>query len=298
MKSIGVDVGGSKISACVVTHKGKVLKNVIVPTPSKKGKDAIIKAICDAITRLNESCAAGVGIALPGFVDKKGKVIFAGGTLTSLVGTNIKKRIEKKVLLPTHIENDANCFTFAEALFGAAKKQEIVLGIIWGTGIGSGIVVKKSILAGSKGGAGELGQISLYHDNKKNPCTTIEELCSGKNILRRYRRLGGTTVYKTATDLLKKKRDVVARQVADDAILNLAKMIAILTHVHNPSVIVLGGGLANAPQEVYKKIASYARKFTHPVYRKSLKLKKFSLRDDAGAIGAAQLVFTKQTPNK
>ena len=162
--AIGIDVGGTKIEGAIVDNNGKIYSSKRIPTQSDKGSNQIIRNIIDVVNSLMNNSnmnIKGIGVSLPGFVDDSGKIVFGGGTLTSMKGVNLKNKLEKKLNLPVFIENDANCFALAEAVYGAGKKSKVVLGIIWGTGIGGGIVINKRVYSGSYGGAGEFGHIVI-----------------------------------------------------------------------------------------------------------------------------------------
>lgn len=300
MYVIGIDFGGTKIEGSVVNSKGKISLTKRIPTPScNKGKEQIIKGIISVINYLKKESnkkIKGIGISLPGFVDGYGKIVFGGGTLTCLVRTNLKKEIEKKVRLPVYIENDANCFALAEATYGAGRKQKVVVGVIWGTGIGGGLVVDKQIYSGAFGGASEFGHMVIDPEVKKGPkcgCgqrACLEMLSSGKNISRLYKQRGGKIKNANPRQIYDSK-EAVSKKIINDAIHYLGIGLATLVNVFNPDVIVLGGGVSNLPLPVYTRIKKEVKRYALPILTKSLKIRKHSISDSSGILGAAALVI-------
>ena len=259
---IAIDFGGTKIEGSIVDKKGKIGATKRVSTEAKKGKDQILKNIIAVINHLKSNFnknIKGVGISLPGFIDKKGRLVFGGGTLTCLVGVNLKRELERRTKLPVFLENDANCFALAEAVYGAGKNHGIVLGVIWGTGIGGGIIINKHVYSGSFGGAGEFGHMVIDPTIIRGPkcgCgqyACLEMLSSGKNIARLYKKKGGK-IKTTHVKAIYESKERASKEVIDDAIHYLGVGLANIVNVLNPDIIVLGGGVSKLPDVVYKKL--------------------------------------------
>jgi glucokinase len=297
--AIGVDFGGTKIEGSIISERGAVKDTYRVPTQASKGRKQIINNIVTVIQHLkSKRRVAGVGISMPGFIDHTGKVVFGGGTLTSLQGVNLKKELERRVKLPVFIENDANCFALAEAAYGAGKKHRVVLGVIWGTGIGSGIVIDKHVFSGSFGGAGEFGHIVIDPTITKGPkcgCGQrgcLEILASGKNIMRRYKKAKGKIPNANPRQIYF-SNERVAKQVIADAVHYLGIGLATAVNILNPGVIVLGGGVSKLPKPVYGRLKKEVKKYALPSLTKKLKVLRHSISDAAGTIGAAALVLKR-----
>lgn len=297
--AIGIDMGGTKIEGSIVNQKGKILKTIRRPTETHKSKGTIIGNIVGVISDLHKTKTGkikGVGLSLPGFVNEQGRIIFGGGTLTKFVGVNLKKELKKKTGLPVFLENDANCFALAESVYGAGKKHDVVLGVIWGTGVGGGIVVKNKLFRGSFGGAGEFGHILIDPSITTGPkcgCGQrgcLEMLSSGKNIMRKYQVKGGKIPNANPRQIYYSK-EKVAKEVISDAINYLGIGIAILVTILNPDIIVLGGGVSKLPNAAYKRLRRDVTFHCSPVFTKNLKIVRHKISDSVGILGAAELVF-------
>ncbi len=297
--AIAIDMGGTKIKGVLIDEKYRITDEVLLLTEAAKGRTKVISNITRAILAIKNKTdkkIKGVGISMPGFVDSSGKVVFAGAALRSLVGTNLKQAIMKNTGLNVYLENDANCFALAEAVHGAGKGHNVVLGIIWGSGVGGGIVMNKKVFSGAFGGAGEFGHIVLEPGIKTGPkcgCgqrACLEMLSSGVNISRMYIKKGGKIKNANPKDIYLSK-EKIAKEVIGDAIHYLGLGISILVNTINPDIIVVGGGVSQLPEPVYAKLRKEVKKYAVPILTKDLKIVRFKVSNDAGAIGAAALVF-------
>ncbi|MFC1742255.1 ROK family protein [Nanoarchaeota archaeon] len=292
--SIGIDMGGTKIEGCIADEKGKIIFRYRTHTDADKGKTSVLKNILYVIDTLighNKGIKlSGIGIGIPGFTDKKGKVIFMPNV--PLVGTNLKKSLEKKYRLKVSIDNDANLFAYAEYLFGAGKNASSLLGLIVGTGVGGGIIIDGNIIHGSNGGAGEVGQQVIDKRAKKIHETknTFNSFCSGPGIVRRYKEAGGKLINPDPQDIFRSKGHPAIR-VIDDEYNYLAMLLGSLTNTLSLDRIVLGGGVSNDLDP--KRLLRETRRFTIRSMAKTLKIKKNKLGDSSGVLGAAMLVFSQ-----
>ncbi len=198
--AIGVDIGGTKIEADLVNSSGRILFRNRVKTDADKPKKKIINNIVEAINSVKNFAnkkgvkVNGVGIGTPGFVLPNGKTVLIVN-IPAFEGINLIKDLEKKVRTKVFHDNDANCFALAEHMYGAAKNHRISVCIIWGTGIGAGIIINDRIYSGSNGAAGEFGH-SVIKPDAKIRCTCgkkgdIESLCSAPNLVKYYKYYGG-----------------------------------------------------------------------------------------------------------
>ena len=169
--SIGVDVGGTKISAAAVQN-GKILSEVLeFMTPDNIGD--LLNTIFEAIEILkNQYKAKFVGVATAGAVNlENSKVSGSTGNLPEGYGNlELKKMIEEKFNVKAFIENDANAAAYAEYKVGNAKGHKNTIIITLGTGIGGGILIEGKLLRGKSGVAAEVGHIPIQQ-GKKRPCT-------------------------------------------------------------------------------------------------------------------------------
>ena len=169
MNAIGVDVGGTKIAAGVVTSKGEVLNEARYPTAATK--ELLIEGIAQAITEVRDGFeVGGVCIAAPGTVmTAENKVIFAPN-LHAIEGIPLKDVIEERTRLPVTVENDANAAAWGEFRFGAGSEVEHLVFLTLGTGIGGGVITHGVLLRGAQGAGGELGHVTVQANGPRCSC--------------------------------------------------------------------------------------------------------------------------------
>ena len=152
---LSIDVGATKIAYALVTNKKQISRVLITPTLKKN-----LVAKIEEIINQHKNLISGIGIGMPGSVLDDGTVTGLGN-IKNFPKINLKISLQKKFKLPVCVDNDANAFTLAESLYGAGKKYRNVVGIVLGTGIGTGIVLNKKILRGLNGLGGEYGHFIL-----------------------------------------------------------------------------------------------------------------------------------------
>jgi len=280
---IGIDLGGSKIKGILMDEQGKIVNSTEKPTESGKPRKEIIDNILEIISYLKTEHTDAIGIATPGFVLPNGEMACMPN-IKQLEGFNLKEELERKTRLNVYVENDANCFALAEQKKGAGKGSENVIGVIIGTGVGTGIIFNGHIYRGAIGGAGECGHTKLVVGGEVKE---VEELISGPNLVRKYEELSGKKAYSPA--VLANKSDEAAEKVYNAFIFFAGLFFANLINTFNPDIIVVGGGVSNLP--FYHDIKKIVNVYAHPALRKVCQIKKNSLGDDSGVIGAAELAL-------
>ncbi len=278
---IGLDIGGTKIYGARFNQYFKVEQESKFPTEAKKGKKQVLKNIISVLKKIiDPKSTKAIGISWAGLINSEKGIIRFAPNIPGFKNIPLAKIISQKFSLPTFIENDAKLFTLAEARQGVAKNLPHVVGIIIGTGIGSGIIVNHELYHGADGFAGELG-----HCFFSTPKTIeIEKELAGP-ALNKYSQARFNLPFE---ELIKNTK---ARQFI---IKKLALFIYNLTLLHNPSTVVFGGGIG---QNVLPLIAKNLTKEVHTLLKKrnyDLRVNlKFSRLKNGGALGAALLAQEK-----
>ncbi|MCF7798551.1 ROK family protein [Candidatus Woesearchaeota archaeon] len=289
MVVIALDIGGTKIKAAIVSPQQKILKSIVVPTRRQKGKTYVLNTIDVLIQGLlaGKENITAIGISVPGIIRPDGKQLFAGNALSFLEGINLKNRLEKKFELPVVIANDADCFALAEATITGFPKASKVLGVIWGTGLGAGIVKRKnksqwSIVTEPL----EIGQTLVVHPHTKK-LVRQEMIVGGAYMLKEY----NTTAKDKAGSVsdIYTAKNKQAKDVMQNAIEHLGKTLGNLVTILQPDVIVLGGGVSRLPQPVYTKLKTLMKKYALPTCYTGVQFKRHTISADAGLLGAAIL---------
>ena len=251
---IGIDLGGTKIEIAALDASGASLARKRVDTPvGDYGAtvDAIVSLVHGVEGEL--ACEASVGIATPGARSlATGRIKNANSTC--LNGRPLKEDLERLLGREVRLANDANCFALSEAIDGAGRGAEVVFGVILGTGVGGGIVVRRRVLTGVNAIAGEWGHNALplprAEDHPLPLCYCgrrgcIETFLSGPSLAADHARRTGARL--DAVEIVRRMREGESECIAsieryED---RLARSLAVVINVLDPDVIVLGGGLSN-----------------------------------------------------
>ncbi|MFH1589543.1 MAG: ROK family protein [archaeon] len=276
---LGIDVGGSKIEGALVNDKGIIVDKLRHDTEASKGRKTVLNNILFVAKTLNNDDVTSIGLGLPGAIDNSGNLVFSTN-LPFLNGMNVAKFLENELKKKVKQENDANCFVWAERRFGAAKGHRNVVGVIYGTGIGAGIVINGEIYRGTIGAAGEIGY-TIIANNK-----SFEELCAGPGIVKRYNEEQGRIENPTAKKIFESKESV-ARRIVDETYKYLGMGFANVITTLNPEIIVVGGGISNQP--IYRRLMLEVGKHVNPALIKHISIVQNKLGDSSGVIGAAFL---------
>ncbi len=295
--TIGIDLGGTKIEGVLLDQTGSILHRERIPTEQQGGYEPVLNRILQLVQRLRERAdgevAPTIGIGTPGAISARTGLLKNSNTIC-LNGRPLQDDLERGLQAPVRIENDANCFALAEALHGAGRQAEMVFGVILGTGVGGGIVLRGRLWSGPNRIAGEWGHHSIDPNGPRCYCGQrgcVESLVSGPALEAAYRELAGHAagppIRVPEIARLAEAGDPAASAVIENWLDWFSHALANLIDILDPSVIVLGGGLSNLSLLYDRGIAKVAaRVFDEGLHTPIL---RHALGDSAGVIGAALL---------
>ena len=249
----GVDLGGTKIEGAIVdiAQAGRALWRVRVPTESQHGYDHVLGQTGKLIEELEAASGLprpdAIGFGTPGTVEP------ATGTMKNcntvcLNGRPLSADLSATLGVTVKIANDANCLALAEATLGAARGRGVVVALILGTGVGSGIVVHGRVLEGLHGIAGEWGYNPMRDEAAPCYCGRrgcIETVISGPSLERFYRAQTGEDVPLPGIAERAARGEVAARATLERLRAKFGEAIAAVINILDPDAIVIGGGVGN-----------------------------------------------------
>ena len=247
---IGVDLGGTKTEAILMDDGGDILARERRSTPVPDGYDTILDNIVGLVQELEHQAGekAVVGIGTPGALSARTGLLKNSNTVC-LNGKPVKRDLEQRLNRTIRIANDANCFALSEAIDGAGQGQELVFGVIMGTGVGGGIVFKQSLHQGPQHIAGEWGHNVLEADGPPCYCGKhgcVETFLSGPGLLHSYRKAGGNAEVDTKTIVAMAARgDALANDIVRLYLDRFGRALATVVNILDPDAIVVGGGMSN-----------------------------------------------------
>jgi len=293
---IGIDLGGTKIAGVVLDEGGTTLARERVRTPSGD-YEATLDAVAALVTRLeNQAGETGsVGIGTPGAISPA-TGLFKNASAVYLNGRPGHQDLEARLGRSVRVANDANCFALSEAVDGAGRGDNVVFGVILGTGCGGGIVVDGRVLVGPNAVAGEWGHNPLpWPAASESPGP--ECYCGRRGCIERW--VSGTGLcqdYAAETGASLDGASIVARsevgEAAAEAVMcryvdRLARGLAHVINMLDPDVIVLGGGLSNVSR-LYEEIQPLWQAYVYSD-RCDTPIRPPVHGDDGGVRGAAWL---------
>lgn len=308
--AVGVDVGGTKISAGLVDRKGRVIKDARALTP-RNGPFAIVDAVIDLIESVaggvHPSEICGVGMGLPAQVDfLKQTVEFC--TNLPLAGVDVRSLVMSRVRHEVTLDNDGNLAAFGEFRYGVARGARDFLMLTIGTGVGGGLFIDGEPYRGSRGMGGEVGHMVVQLDGPPCPCGGAGHVESfvgrapigarGREAVERYSggailaEAGGDASSVTAEHVIAAalEGDEVARAIMLDVGEVLGRALVGLVNVLNPRLIVFGGSIGETCGFVMDR-AEEVMSSEAMAGRRDVTFAQAELGKDAGILGAAALAF-------
>lgn len=311
MYAIGIDIGGTKIAGALVDAQGSIVAEDRVPTPADDA-DEIASAVVDLVRKLSQGQKViGAGVAAAGFIDAaQANIVYAPNL--SWRNEPFKAKLEAQLDIPVLIENDANAAGWAEYRYGAGRGTKHMVMLTIGTGVGGAVIADSKLLRGGFGIAGELGHLRVVPEGLLCGCGQhgcIEQYGSGTALLRSAKQLAGSgrpegkrlAELATAVGELSGNEVYQAILEGDAGALGLVAELgswlgqaaASLTAVLDPEVLVIGGGVSSVGDILLDPIReSYLSHLPARGFRPELEVKVAEFVNDAGVVGAADLVRT------
>jgi fructokinase len=255
---LGIDLGGTKIEvAALAREDGRFLLRERAPTP-RDGYDAVVRAVAALVREAERRLGVAnlpLGVGIPGCISPATGLV-KGANTTFLNGHALDRDLQQLLQRPVRAENDANCLAVSEAVDGAAAGARVVFAAILGTGVGAGIAIDGRAWTGPHGVAGEWGhnpapQVDGDERVPRMRCwcgrgECNETLLSGPGLAADHARHGGSTAPDArAVVAAAALGDAAARASLERYAERLARAMAQVINLLDPSAIVFGGGLSN-----------------------------------------------------
>ena len=302
MNAVGVDVGGTKIAAGVVSPEGELLNEVRYPTENVR--EQLLSTIAEAIMEVQRDYEiGGVCLAAPGFILASENKILSAANLEAIEGVPLKEELNERTGLRITVENDANAAAWGEFRFGAGEDVDNLVFVTLGTGVGGGVISHGVLLRGARGMGGELGHITLQPGGPRCGCGNrgcLEALASGTAIRRRARevadekpdsalgRLPRAPLGEDVFDLAR-RGDGAALEILREAGTWLGIGLATFVNVFDPEVIALGGGVSEAGDLVLEPARRELRLRSCSPAKDLVEIRGATLGAKSGMLGAAAL---------
>lgn len=284
--TIGIDLGGTRIKAVAIDESGNILHQYFQPT--NDGDDTIWKnAILIALKEIKSKvkCAGSViGISAPGLPNANNSAIaYMPGRLQGLENFEWTEFMKMR----TFVLNDAISAMMGEARFGAAKDRKNVVMITLGTGVGGAILIEGKPYQGSFNKAGHIGHMVIDSDGEADIIGmpgSLEDAIGNCSIEKRT-----SGKFKTTRQLLEAFRngDSFAKEIWLTSVKKLAIGLASITNILSPEMIIIGGGIAEAGNDLFEPLENFMNKYEWRAGGNQTEIVKAQYGDFSGAVGAA-----------
>lgn len=305
---IGVDLGGTRIRAAHLDSQLNIVERVETLTLANEGFERTLERIKAQIAEVlpeDRSRVRGIGFSAPGPLNPETGVIVAPPNLPGWKDVPLGQIIRDAFGVPVFTGNDANVAILAEAARGAAAGYRHAIYVTVSTGIGSGIIVDGRLLLGHMGLAAEAGHMVMLVEDR---VSSLEQEAAGPDMAAQARRRIQSGERSAIFDMVKGQLDDItgavvgrAATTGDPLALSIVQRsgrivgmgIVNLLHLFNPQIVVVGGGVTNLGDLLFKPMQEAIKAYCiDDDYWKDLILTTPDLGEDVSIIGAGTLVLT------
>jgi predicted NBD/HSP70 family sugar kinase len=275
----GIDLGGTYCRTVIADGLGTALIRCRDETPRNLDAPELARWIATRVLGLVEQYGDGVpltsvAIGLPGVVASTKDRVVGAFNLPQILGTTFVETVGAELGVPTIIDNDSNLALLGELHYGELPRDETVVLLSLGTGLGSAVAFNRQVLAGPEGLLGEFGRLRLPGRKER-----LRDLLSGAGLLSLAQAAGHEL---GKADEVFADPDRFSGLVGDirEALLHLVSIVAL---AYEPSTVVFTGGFSGAfSDDVLHQVSdeTYETVGVHSDLRRSV------LRDSGGLLGA------------
>ena len=295
---VGIDIGGTWIKAVAVDRDGSLIEEATTATEDADPQWADrVRGLCEQLETGLPKPASGIGVAAPGLANPEGSCInWMPGRLPGIEGLVWRDFLDRRHEVP--VLNDAHAALLGEIWKGAAEGCRDVVLLTLGTGVGGAVICDGKLLRGHIGRAGCVGHISLDPDGEPDICKTPGSL---------EQAIGDCTVaersfgrFSSTQELVRAYRasDAAAKDIWLRSVRQLAAGIASIVNVVDPQVVIIGGGTAQAGENLLEPLEDALSQFEWRPGGRRVELRLAEMGDLSGAYGAAYYAIQKDTSLK
>jgi len=313
---LGVDIGGTKVAAGLVTGSGEIVFKTRAPMrahgSAEEGFDSVRRAMDAALAAKTGVELGGVGITSPGPLDPHSGVVLNPPNLPCWRDFPLVEKIRAAYGVDAHLDKDANAAGLAEALWGAGRDYRWVFYATLGTGIGTGIILDGRVYRGRTGAAAEGGHMTIDYHGPRCGCGKygcIEALASGPAIAARARarvavagdrgarliQLSGGNIELISSETVADawlKGDALASGILAETFDLVAIWLGNIVDILEPEVVIFGGGIGELASEWFTYIRSKLPAWSVNPRCQEIPLVLARYGADSGVPGAAALCLT------
>ncbi|MCR4675717.1 MAG: ROK family protein [Sphaerochaetaceae bacterium] len=278
-----IDIGGTAIKYSALNGKAEIQFSSSMPTGAERGPSVWLMDVVRVVEEMKKNYdIKGIAVSSTAMIDsEKGTVVFSLPQVPDYTGFDVKGFLERHCQLPCEVENDVNSMVLAEAVAGAGRGYESVLGLAVGTGIGGGFTLNGKLYHGATFSACELGYVKVGDSDLEHTgsttalCRRVEKAkgdpCGSWNGLR---------IFECALN-----GDEICRREIEFMADSIAQGLGTLSYILNPAAIVLGGGVMDQ-RFLFDRVKELYPSYVKPVLAENTAILPAFFGNEAGMIGA------------
>lgn len=308
-------LGASRLSVAISDLSGKISEIQEFNTEISLGPDAVLAQVEEAFDVIILKCKInnvwGIGIGLPGPVEFATGIPMSPPIMPGWDRYQVRKRLVDKYDVPVWVDNDVNLMALGEHAKLPNEKSSELIYIKIGSGVGAGILTHGKLHRGAQGCAGDIGHIAISD--------TLSVVCRCGNVGCLESLVGGIALARDGLEAIvngkskylaerkKANKTISTRDVIEgaksgdkwcvDAINNvgnqIGRILAMLVNFHNPSLIVIGGGVSAAGDQLLAAIRETVFRRSLPLATRDLEIRLGDADDGVGLKGAAEMVISE-----
>lgn len=247
---IAIDMGGTKIQAGLLHDDGSIKETRCVPCNALGSRDEVLQTLFSLIEGLMDPSVTRIGIGVPSIVDAEKGIVYNVTSIPSWDKVPLKDMLEEKFGVPAKVNNDCNCFARGVLASEEFRGYKDMVCVTLGTGVGSGLIVNRSLYVGGNSCAGEIGDIPYLDKNYEFYCSS------------RFFKSLGTTGKDLEDGALAGDASSIATWAEFGG--HVGELMKLILLCYDPEVIVLGGGISKAFPFYEKAMLASLEKFQYP----------------------------------
>ena len=310
LRFAAVDLGASSIDVEITDGRLEPVAAATMVSDIRNGPKEILHSVNEMLAKFHTDGAyerlSAVGIGVPGPVSFRDGVPVSPPIMPGWDRYPVRDLIAREHGCPVVVDNDVNIMSIGERYGGVADSVDNLLFVKIGTGIGCGIYLNGEVYRGTDGSAGDIGHIQVDSHGPVCSCGNVgclEALFGGAALARDALAAAKAGTSPALAERLSANRTVTAKDVADGAAegdvtcirlirdggRRVGGVLAGLVSFINPSMIVIGGGLAGLGHILLAEIRSVVYRRSLPLATGNLPVVLSELGSRAGVVGAALL---------
>ena len=268
---LSIDLGGTNIRIAQV-EKGNCLNKVSVPCLAQQDASTVLNQLSQLIRNMMNEQVDGIGIGVPSIVDPEKGIVYNVANISSWKEIHLKEILENEFKVAVAINNDSNCFTLGESLYGEGKSYTNMFMDLCGC-----ISLKECcrLYGGQYMGAGEIGSFPYLDSDFEHYCSSF--------LFKRYGTTGAVVAEKA------QQGEQAALEIWKEFGRHLGNLIKAILFAYAPQAIVLGGGIVSAFPFFKNAMEQTMQSFPYKIISDNVSVVA-SHQKDSSLLGAAALL--------